>query len=417
MKRVFIVIALIVFGPWALLRAEEYNNLSNAICETAQSLYNDGRIEQALRELNKCLMVQPENKCCNRLLDKILYEIQEKSQKTETIAPSKPQPVAAPKVEVPPPAPKVKLPPHAPKAKTPKAKTPKAKLPPPAPKIEVLPKIPVTLDAPEIGCVSQTIVFLATVIGEPDPGRLIYRWDFSDTGGFKGQKVERAFNNPGAYKVKLIVTDPLGNGGKKKLTTSVEKTIKIFDSPVADAGADVVTCVGSQVVFDGSKSEPLKDPGLKYSWDFGDGTTGEGIKVAHVYNNPRVYWAKLKVTNAGPAECSTSVDMKEAKVIAPSLSVASEKEMLVKISPERPGVKFQFRQPKTAGVKAFKYSWDFGDGSKAEGNPVYHVYKEGTDFTVKLTIDDGLNLPCSVSTQIIKVFLDRSAVTQEGSSR
>ena len=406
MKKAFIFILFFIFGSCSVLSAEEYKYISDAICESAQRLYKDGMTEQALRELNKCFMVQPGNKCCNRLLDKI----QKSPQEERAAQPCAPQPVKAPKVEAP-----VKTPVKQVTEK--KITKPSAPQPVKAPKVEAPLKIPVVLNAPETGCINEEIAFLAAVTGEPDPDRMIYRWDFSDIKGLRGQKVSRVFKKPGIYKAKLTVTDPGSPQKKDKLTASLEKTIQIFDLPDADAGADAVACVGSQVVFDGSKSKPLGDPRLKYSWDFGDATTAEGAKATHVYNKPRVYWVKLTVTNNGPAECSTSVDMKEVKVFAPALSVAKEKEMLVKITSERPGVKFEFKQPKISGVQAFKYSWDFGDGSKAEGNPVYHVYQKGTDFTVKLTIDDGLKMPCSVSTQIIKVSLDRSAVVQEDSSR
>ena len=43
------------------------------------------------------------------------------------------------------------------------------------------------------------------------------------------------------------------------------------------------------------------------------------------------------------------------------------------------------------------YSWDFGDGSGAEGASVSHVYRERGNYDVLLTVDDQSGTACSTS--------------------
>ncbi|MGY1693071.1 PQQ-dependent sugar dehydrogenase [Geodermatophilus sp. SYSU D01105] len=61
------------------------------------------------------------------------------------------------------------------------------------------------------------------------------------------------------------------------------------------------------VTFDGSASSEWDGEPLTHRWDFGDGTTGEGVRVDHAYADPGPVTARLTVTDPGGAEASTTV--------------------------------------------------------------------------------------------------------------
>ena len=52
---------------------------------------------------------------------------------------------------------------------------------------------------------------------------------------------------------------------------------------MAIAGDDIIVCQGTEVIFDGSHSIGEEGEELQYNWDFGDGTTETGAKLAHTY--------------------------------------------------------------------------------------------------------------------------------------
>jgi len=75
----------------------------------------------------------------------------------------------------------------------------------------------------------------------------------------------------------------------------------------ANAGKDQNVATQKKVLFDASGSlispEDLK---IEYLWDFGDGDTGRGLDVIHIYDAPGNYRVKLKIT-AGEIESEDEI--------------------------------------------------------------------------------------------------------------
>jgi hypothetical protein len=58
--------------------------------------------------------------------------------------------------------------------------------------------------------------------------------------------------------------------------------------------------------LDVSFSVNASDPGIRVTWDFGDGTTGSGARAEHVYANPGEYTAEARWTAPGGASGNQS---------------------------------------------------------------------------------------------------------------
>lgn len=80
----------------------------------------------------------------------------------------------------------------------------------------------------------------------------------------------------------------------------------------AVAGDDKNVVVGRKVLFSGLGSTNPTDQELDYIWDFGDGISGQGAEVTHVYTRSGVYRSKLIVRdylgNEASDEIIVSVD-------------------------------------------------------------------------------------------------------------
>lgn len=67
--------------------------------------------------------------------------------------------------------------------------------------------------------------------------------------------------------------------------------------PIAEAGSDKTSLIKKSITFDGTSSTDPDGSIVKYVWNFGDGTVGEGAVVTHMYTNPGTYTVTLTVTD------------------------------------------------------------------------------------------------------------------------
>ena len=104
--------------------------------------------------------------------------------------------------------------------------------------------------------------------------------------------------------------------------------------PVARAGADQIV-TASEVRFDGSGSQDPDGEIVRYAWDFGDGTAGEGATSAHVYRKPGSYDVTLTVTdNSGTPRNSAA---RHLRVLVNQAPIADAGPDLLGVA--RPGVR------------------------------------------------------------------------------
>ena len=55
--------------------------------------------------------------------------------------------------------------------------------------------------------------------------------------------------------------------------------------------------INDQILFDGSNSIDDDNEQLRYKWDFGDGSSGDGITIVHTYTSAGIYQVTLTVTD------------------------------------------------------------------------------------------------------------------------
>lgn len=85
-----------------------------------------------------------------------------------------------------------------------------------------------------------------------------------------------------------------GQGAAGAVTT---RTTVLDPAPTAEAGPDFTVNVTRPFEFNGSRSTSPTGRLVNYSWDFGDGGTGEGMTVRHAYDKHGYYVVNLTVTN------------------------------------------------------------------------------------------------------------------------
>lgn len=225
-------------------------------------------------------------------------------------------------------------------------------------------------------CAGETVLFDASESIDADGDVLRYGWDFGDGASGDGLHPVHVYENAGSYPVTLTVQDDSGLACGHHRDRRV---VRVAAAPVAAAGADVETCAGVEVVFDGSASTDADGTVDRFSWNFGDGSRGNGPRPAHRFARPGLYRVVLTVEGDQVGECDdTDVDdltvevssAPDATIEGPSVASPGEAVILRALAGGQDGV---------------EWNWDLGDGARAEGEIVEHTYATAGDYDIVLS--------------------------------
>ncbi|UCE38008.1 MAG: PKD domain-containing protein, partial [Thermoplasmata archaeon] len=193
--------------------------------------------------------------------------------------------------------------------------------------------------------------------------------------------------------------------------------------PVAMAEPPIqMIYVGEEAWFSGNCSYDPDGYIVSYHWDFGDGTSGNGEWVTHIYNYPGNYTVTLTVTDDDGA-----TDSHEVIVIVeegdpppenlPPVAMAEPPVQIVYVGEE---AWFSGNCSYDPDGYIVTYHWNFGDGISKGGVTVKHVYHYPGNYTVSLTVtdDDGATDCDTVMVIVRKLQEDNwSPVADAGSDR
>ena len=245
---------------------------------------------------------------------------------------------------------------------------------------------------------------------DADGDLLTYKWDFGDGSGAIGANVTHVYNyaDKGEYVTTLFVDD----GSDSACSASADSVnVKINRKPVAIAGDNITVCQGTEVLLDGSRSIVDGEEDLRYEWDFGDGTKGDGVKVAHTYEKGGNYNVVLTVSDSQNTKCSSSSDT----ILVTVNTGPSAVFYGVNIACVGDAVSFDAKDTADLDGDNLVYAWDFGDGTKGQNRPqVTHVYTNGGDYSVKLTVSDNKGTECSRDVAGINVRINTPPVADAG---
>ena len=176
----------------------------------------------------------------------------------------------------------------------------------------------------------------------------------------------------------LTVTDAEGAKGTSKTQITIQNK-----APSANAGADRIVNEDDVVNFNaGGSTDTASDVNsLTYHWDFGDGTTGNGIIASHKYAEKGIYTTTLRVTD-DDGESDVDDAVVTVTNVVPAANAGPDQTV-------REGQTVLFDGAGTTDTPTDKtildYSWSFG----GQGiNPTY-VWSDDGVKGVSLTATDN----------------------------
>ncbi len=254
--------------------------------------------------------------------------------------------------------------------------------------------ITIAVNHPPVPKTKETIFSCSRIIEldasdsyDQDGNKLLYEWNVGKDKYLTGKKVKYNFKKSGVFPVALKVDDAMGVSNSVQVS---HLKVVINTAPIADAGEDITACSGDVINLSGSASKDADNDLLKYSWDFGDGTTDEGLSVTKIYNEAGIYVATLKVTDNSGLECNEDIDTKVITIIESPVAFAGP-DLIACTNSE---VKFDASNSTDSDGIVNSFTWDFGDGSTGGGEKTTHIYKEPGEYKVQLSITGELTGEC-----------------------
>jgi PKD repeat protein len=138
-------------------------------------------------------------------------------------------------------------------------------------------------------------------------------------------------------------------------------------------------------------------PGLRYRWDFGDGSAPTNrLQAEHTYRAAGEYTAIFTVTGPGVQESNEeSIDVDEDGF---DLEIEADPDVGPAPLTTRFSAVIDEDEP-----GPFYYSWDFGDGGRDASNPTAHTYRVAGTYTATLT---ATNAQGQQSTRDVEIQVD-----------
>jgi PKD repeat protein len=248
--------------------------------------------------------------------------------------------------------------------------------------------------SPTAPAAGQTVIFNAEQsTAAPGHSLSAVNWTFGDGATASGSIVSHAFTAAGSYNVVLSVTDDTGQKGTLAQSVTVtagggssgSTTAKFTFSPATPNA-------GQSVFFNASTSTASTGHTLTtYAWDFGDGTTGTGVSITHVFTAAGTFTVTLTVTDDIGQKGTIATPVTIATTGSGSLTADFSKSPTNPVSGQQVSFNANLSSP-IASITS--YDWDFGDGTVVNGQTSFlinHTYftVTGNIFTIRLTVHDN----------------------------
>lgn len=234
----------------------------------------------------------------------------------------------------------------------------------------------------------QTVAFDCSVAGGVPP--YAYAWNFGDGEGGSGASTTHVFAGAGTYTATCNVTDA------SHALTSALALVSVSPAPsVAIEAGRTMAAPGSPLNF---TAVPSGGSGTYagVDWRFGDGTTASGSTVDHAWGHAGNYMVSAEVHDSNGAAATGTLAVRVGNVSANASVNATSGE---------PSSMFRFTAAGGGGAgPAYRYSWNFGDGTNGTGAEVNHTYPGAGSYTASVQVVDALGARAYASAPTVRIY-------------
>ena len=239
---------------------------------------------------------------------------------------------------------------------------------------------------PTTGCAPALIQFTEQCFASN--AMAFWNWDFGDGGTSTVPSPQHTYTTGGTFYVRLAITDSID------CNDTLILPIQINSTPVAAFTMQNATGCAPIATFFQANS-----PGAtQFFWDFGDGTTGSGDTITHIYQNAGHYSPRLIVQNA--AGCADTLTQFQS-VFADSINASFSANVTQGCNP----LQVQFTNLSTSLSLITSWQWDFGDANLSTLSSPAHTYTMQGIYTVTLVVTNATGCTETIQMQnYVQVF-------------
>lgn len=224
---------------------------------------------------------------------------------------------------------------------------------------------------------------------------VVYEWDFGDGNIASGPTVNHLYLAPGVYTATVTASNPV--------SSQTAATLVLVAEPIANltAANDSPTVLGSPTHFTATVTAGSS---VNYTWNFGDGLTGQGASPIHTYAATGIYTAVVTATNPVSLLTTTTTVVIADEAVAGLVATNDSPTVL--------GQPTTLTATITAGSNV-TYAWDFGDGATATGPTVNHLYLAPGVYSATITASNTVSLLTATTPIIVEETIAGLAATSD----
>ncbi len=247
------------------------------------------------------------------------------------------------------------------------------------------------IDVDPVSGTDDQIVLKVSNQTDSDNDRLSYLWaGIGVPPNSTSDSIVVSHQQPGVYPVRLTIND---GSGAQNSSYSVNRVYEVNAAPIPEFSIPADVAPGDVFPLNGvESSDPNQDP-LTYIWTVNNEEVARGDISTLSLSDPGDYEVTLTVDDQRGVSNSVQSLTQIVHVNSPPSPVITAVPVT---STAR--VTFAATESSDAESELASFSWDFGDGNRASGPQVDHIYQQTGSYTVRLTVDDGANLRNSVQT-------------------
>ncbi len=230
-----------------------------------------------------------------------------------------------------------------------------------------------------------------------DPNAYGWSWDFGDGAKAQGFAVTHTYAKPGTYSVRLQLTDPKDPTNSDPNFDSAALTVlgqAYAQPPIAKIASNgIYVQLGSSLTYDANGSYAPSGGDVTYTWNFGDSTIDQGIRVSHTFSIPGqgvvalIVQDKRGARTVATTPVFVALELPTANVMASTFAAHVGQTVTFDASRSAP--------THAPGDALVSYRWTFGAGTTVTTTAptIKHTFTQAGDYTVKLEAINKDHLP------------------------